>query len=153
MFRRQLRYELVAQMVRYLSLLPVVAVLAACHGRPNVPQGNQTDGKAATSAPAVEEIIPVEWGKIKPNTRMTSDDMPLFDTITYCILSTRKTDTFVKGPEYEACIEHQDQNRILIASAIDAKKFADASIIRCAKESRTAYVGMWYCLNKIESPE
>ncbi len=84
---------------------------------------------------------------------MTSDNMPLFDTITYCILSTRKTDTMVKGPAYEACIEHQDHVRIVVASAIDAGKFAEADIIRCAKDSRTAYVGMWYCMNGIPNPE
>jgi hypothetical protein len=140
-------------MMRFRGVLPIVAVLAACHGQPNQPQGNQADGKAAASAPAEEDIIPVEWGKRPPNTPMTSANMPLFDTVTYCILSTRKTDTIVMGPLYESCIEHQDQVRIVIAAAIDANKFAEAVINRCAKDSRTAYVGMWYCMNEIDNPE
>ena len=59
----------------------------------------------------------------------------------------------VKGPAYEACIERQDQARIVIAAAIDADKFAEPDIIRCAKESRTAYIGMWYCMNGVPNSE
>lgn len=140
-------------MMRYGSLLPVVAVLAACHAQPNEAQGNQAADKAATAAPKVESVVPVEWGKRPPNTRMTSANMPLFDTVTYCILTTRKTDKMVMGPEYEACFEHQDQVRIVIGAAIDANKFAEDVINRCAKDSRTAYVGMWYCMNDIPYSE
>jgi hypothetical protein len=134
-------------MMRCRTLLPVVAMLAACHGQPNETPESRTDGKVATPAPAGAQIVPVEFGRRPPNTRMTSDNMPFFDTVTYCLLTTRKTDTMVKGPAYEACIEDQHQTRIVVGDAIDANTFAEADIIRCAKESRTAYVGMWYCMN------
>jgi hypothetical protein len=141
------RYGSPEKMMRCRRLLPVVAMLAACHGQPNEMPESRTDGKVAASAPVGEEIVPVEFGRRPPNTRMTSDNMPFFDTVTYCLLTTRKTDTMIKGPAYEACIENQDHTRIVVGDAIDANRFAEADIIRCAKESRTAYVGMWYCMN------
>jgi hypothetical protein len=73
--------------------------------------------------------------------------MPIYDTVTYCLLATRKSDTKVKGPEYEECIEHQDHTRRVLAETIDTAKFKEPDIIRCAKASRTAYIGEWYCLN------
>jgi hypothetical protein len=141
------RYGSPEKMLRCRTLLPVVAMLAACHGQPNETPESRTDGKVATSAPAAQQIVPVEFGRRSPNSRMTSDNMPFFDTVTYCLLTTRKTDTMFKGPAYEACIENQDDTRIVVGDAIDANRFAETDIIRCAKESRTAYVGMWYCMN------
>jgi hypothetical protein len=124
----------------------LIAMLAACGG----PAKNAAESQpqAVATKPAVEEMVPVEFGKRPPNTPMTSDNMPLFDTVTYCILATRKTDTKVMGPEYEECIEHQDHTRRVLAEAIDTAKFQEDDIVGCAKASRTAYVGMWSCLNK-----
>lgn len=73
--------------------------------------------------------------------------MPYFDTVKYCEITTRKHDTRYKGPVYEQCAEDQAHTRSILAQAIDAKKFHDADIIRCAKASHTAYQGEWYCLN------
>ncbi len=78
---------------------------------------------------------------------MTSDNMPFFDAVTYCELTTRKTDKVYKGPAYEACVEDQAHYRIIIGDAIDSSQFKEPAIIRCAKASRTAYQGMWYCMN------
>jgi len=109
--------------------------------------GKPDGWQVATSEPAGQQIVPVEFGRRPPNTRMTSANMPYFDTVTYCLLTTRKTDTMFKGPAYQAGIENQADTRIVVGDAIDANRFAEADIIRCAKESRTAYVGMWYCMN------
>src|SRR5690348_10913033 len=119
-----------------------MAVLAACGGQAN--KTRQQQSQAAASEPT-EEVVPVEFGRRPPNTPMTSDNMPIYDTVTYCLLATRKTDTKVMGPEYEECIEHQDHTRRVLAEAIDTAKFKEPDIIRCAKASRTAYVGEWYC--------
>jgi len=124
-----------------------VAVLTACHGQPKAIAANQQAAEPATPAPPMEQIVPVELGKRPPNTRMTSANMPFFDAVTYCLLSTRKTDTMVKGPQYEACIALQEDTRIVIGEAIDANRFDETDIVRCAKASTTAYDGMWYCMN------
>jgi hypothetical protein len=129
----------------------LVAVLVACGGPPSkttAPQSQPAGAAPAATERTIEEIVPVEFGRRPPNTPMTSDNMPFFDTVTYCILATRKTDTMVRGPLYEECIEHQDHTRIVLADAIDAAQFKEDDIIRCAKASRTAYVGMWNCLNQ-----
>ena len=131
--------------MRRRAALILAAILAACKAQPSNP-GNETD-KAKVIIPAPESIVSPEFGKRRPNTRMTSRNMPFFDTVTYCVPATLGTDTMVKGPAYEACIEHQDHTRVEIADAIDANKFDEADIVRCAKGSRTAYVGMWYCMN------
>lgn len=78
---------------------------------------------------------------------MTSDNMPFFDTVTYCELTTRKRDKIHKGPAYEACVEDEAHYRIVIGDAINAGQFKEAVINRCAKASRAAYQGMWYCMN------
>ena len=90
---------------------------------------------------------PVEFGKRPPNTPMTSDNMPFFDAVTYCELTTRKQDKIAKGPAYEACVEDQAHYRIIIGEAINASQFQEPVIIRCAQASRTAYQGMWFCMN------
>jgi hypothetical protein len=78
---------------------------------------------------------------------MTSENMPFFDTVTYCEQTTRKSDKIPKGPAYEACVEDQAHYRIVISDAVTARQFKEAVIIHCAKASRTAYQGMWYCMN------
>jgi hypothetical protein len=127
------------------TILVLAALLTACQNKPTESKADATPAEAATG---VEQVVPVELGRRPPNTPMTSENMPFFDTVTYCQLTTRKTDTMAKGPLYEACIEHQDHTRIVIAEAVDANRFAEADIVRCAKASPTAYVGMWYCMNK-----
>ena len=139
-----------AKIVRNRLILLLVAVLVACGGPSKTitaPQSQRVGAAPTTTQPSVEYIVPAEFGRRPPNTPMTSANMPLFDTVTYCLLKTRKIDTIVMGPLYEACIEHQDHTRIVLADAIDAAKFKEADIIRCAKASHTAYEGMWYCLN------
>ncbi len=141
------------EIVRLRATLLVVLIAAGCHGQPKDETGKPTDGNAARAAPSEEEIVPVELGRRPPNTRMTSANMPFFDTVTYCLLTTRKTDTKVKGPQYEACIELQDATRRVIGQAIDANEFEEDNIVRCAKASRTAYQGMWFCMNGKPNPE
>ncbi|HUN39303.1 MAG TPA: hypothetical protein VMU81_03340 [Acetobacteraceae bacterium] len=97
--------------------------------------------------PTTPQIPLVEFGKRPPNTPMTSANMPYFDTVAYCEWSTDKKEKLRRGPLYEACIGDQANYRQVIGSAIDARQFKDSDIVRCAKSSRTAYQGMWYCLN------
>ena len=78
---------------------------------------------------------------------MTSHNMPFFDTVSYCEVTTGKTDKTYKGPVYEACVEDQEHTRMVLGEAIDASKYQEPDIIRCAKASHTAYEGLWYCLN------
>lgn len=78
---------------------------------------------------------------------MTSNTMPFFDTVTYCEQTTRKRDKTYKGPVYEACVEDQAHYRIVIGEAINAGQFKDPVIDHCAQASRTAYQGMWFCMN------
>jgi hypothetical protein len=125
----------------------IAAVLVACDGQSKNPTESRAEAKAANPEPAIKEVVPVELGRRPPNTPMTSQNMPFFDTVTYCLSTTRKTDTMVKGPAYEQCIELQDHTRIVIGEAIDANEFKEADIVRCAKASHTAYEGMWFCMN------
>lgn len=78
---------------------------------------------------------------------MTSANMPFFDVVTYCEITTRKHDTRPRGPLYDNCAMNQLHYRSIIGQAIDAKHFKDAKVVQCAKASRTAYEGMWYCMN------
>lgn len=128
----------------------ILAMLAACGNTPKSTTEQMfpsTQLKAPAARPAIEQIPPVEFGRRPPNTPMTSDNMPFFDTVTYCDLATRKIDKIKFGPAYEACLEYQDANRVVLSQAIDANKLDEADIIRCAKASRTAYEGLWFCLN------
>jgi hypothetical protein len=137
--------------VRNHIVLLLSAMLVACGGPTNTTTERQSQPHGAAQVATkstIDYIVPVEFGRRPPNTPMTSDNMPFFDTVTYCILATRETDTMVRGPEYEECIEHQDHTRIVLADAIDAAKYKEADIVRCAKASRTAYLGMWYCMNE-----
>jgi hypothetical protein len=102
---------------------------------------------AVTSMITGPQIPPVELGRRRPNTRLTSANMPFFDTVTYCEHTTRKIDKIPKGPAYETCVEDQAHYRIVIGQAIDARQFKDTLVTDCAKASRTAYQGMWYCMN------
>ena len=133
--------------MRNRTVLFTVMLLAGCHQQPKDVAKGESATQPTVTAPAIEQIVPAELGRRPPNTRMTSHNMPYFDTVTYCLVTTRKTDTMVKGPAYEACIELQDSTRIVIGEAIDAKEFQEADIVRCAKASHTAYEGMWYCMN------
>lgn len=125
-------------------------MLAAC-GAPSktpTPPPPPADGSSPVSSTITgPQVPPVEFGKRPPNTPMTSDNMPFFDAVTYCDATTRKTDKVRKGPAYEACVEDQAHYRIVIGDAINASKFKEAVIDRCAKATRTAYQGMWFCIN------
>jgi hypothetical protein len=102
---------------------------------------------AATSLITTPQSPPVEFGKRPPNTPMTSDNMPSFDSVTYCEQTTRKNDKIFKGPAYEACVEDQAHYRIVIGEAVNASKFPETFVTHCASASRTAYQGMWFCMN------
>ena len=78
---------------------------------------------------------------------MTGADMPFFDTVTYCEVTTRKIDSMPQGPAYENCAGNQAHYRSIIRAAIDAKQFKESKVVQCAKASRSAYEGMWYCMN------
>ena len=132
--------------MRKLAILLIVAEVAACGG----PTRNATERapQADAAAPTEQILVPPELGRIPPGKPMTKDNMPLFDTVTYCVDTTRKTDRFVKGPLYEQCVEHQEHLRIIIGEAIDKGEFKAPDVIRCAKLSPTAYEGEWYCLNR-----
>jgi hypothetical protein len=135
--------------VRHRAILLAVAILAGCGGPPTSPKP-PAPPEAATPVASViagPQIPPVEFGKRPPNTAMTRDNMPFFDAVTYCEATTRKTDKIRKGPAYEACVEDQAHYRIVIGDAIDAGQFQEAVVDRCAKASRTAYQGMWFCMN------
>ena len=128
----------------------ILAMLAACDNTAKSTTEQMflaTQLKAPAAQSTIEQIPPVEFGRRPPNTPMTSDNMPFFDMVTYCDLATRKIDKTKFGPAYEACLEYQDANRVVLSEAIDAKKLDEADIIRCAKASRTAYEGLWFCLN------
>ena len=132
--------------VRNRAIPLVMAALVACGG----PAKNVTEQgpQEPTAAPGERILVAPELGKIPPGKPMTKDNMPLFDTVTYCVAKTEKTDTFVKGPQYEQCVEDQDHLRIIVGEAIDKGQFKAADVIRCAKLSPTAYQGEWYCLNR-----
>ena len=93
------------------------------------------------------QIPPVEFGIRPANTPMTHENMPYFDRAAYCLQATRDQDKVPKGPQYEFCVEYQQHLQIIIGEAIDSAQFTEDDIVRCAKASRTAYEGMWYCLN------
>lgn len=133
-----------------LCVLLIGIGLAACGGPAKTAKAPPTlriIAEPVITHPTTPQIPPVEFGKRPPNTRMTSENMPYFDTVTYCQWATDKQEKLRQGPLYEACIGDQDNYRHVIGSAIDAKQFKEADIVRCAKASRTAYEGMWYCLN------
>ena len=133
--------------MRHRAIPLIMTALVACGG----PAQNATEHasqRAPTPAPGERQIVAPELGKIPPGKPMTKDNMPLFDTVTYCVETTRKTDTFVKGPLYEQCVEHQDHLRIIIGEAIDKGQFKAPDVVRCATLSPTAYEGEWYCLNR-----
>jgi hypothetical protein len=132
-----------------IPILIIVAVLAACQRPPSdaTERPQPADAAAATPEPATEQIPPVLLGRRPPDTPMTSDNMPLFDTVTYCQAAARKVETVTKGPIYAACVQLQEDTRIVVGKAINTGQFDEAVIVRCAKSSRTAYQGMWYCMN------
>jgi hypothetical protein len=133
--------------VRNHAIPLIVAMLAACGGPQKSPTEESSPDTGATSMITTPQIPPVEMGKRPPNTPMTSANMPFFDTVTYCEQTTRKIDKNPKGPAYEACVEDQAHYRIVIGEAVDAGQFKDPLIVHCAKASRTAYQGTWYCMN------
>lgn len=128
--------------------IPLMLVALVACGGPTKNAGDQAPEAAASAAPGERQIVAPELGRIPPGKAMTKDNMPLFDTVTYCVETTRKADKFVKGPLYEQCIEDQDHLRIIVGEAIDKGQFKAPDVIRCAKLSPTAYQGEWYCLNR-----
>ena len=102
----------------------------------------------AVSALHIPQRPPVEFGKRPPKKPMTHDNMPYFDLVAYCELTTHGKEKLRRGPLYENCIADQQVNHDVIADAIDAAKYKEADIVHCAKASRTAYEGMWYCMNR-----
>lgn len=130
--------------MRRHAILIVAGILAACAG----PSGGARPGPERTAAVKLPpQVPPVELGHRPPNTHITSQNMPFFDRVVYCEWATRGHDTMPKGPAYEMCVENQAHYLGVMAQAIDARTFSDAAIVRCAKETRSAYKGMWYCLN------
>lgn len=130
--------------MRNRAILLIAVMLAACSSQ----SGTQPMPKPQPTAQALlktPQIPPVEFGKRKPGTRITSENMPYFDTVKYCTWANRREKIF-RGPRYEQCIADQRGTRHVMAKAIDARKFKDAKIIHCAKATRTAYDGMWLCL-------
>ena len=119
-------------------------------GKPSAAQTaiDDTGPIKAVSALHGPQLPPVEFGTRPPNTPMTHDNMPYFDTVAYCERTTRRKEKLVRGPLYEDCIADQQVNHDVIADAIDAGKYKEADVVHCAKASRTAYQGMWYCLNQ-----
>jgi hypothetical protein len=137
--------------LRTPPILLILAALAACAG-PNKTATRQAPPPAATTTAATSlitgpQIPPVELGRRPRNARMTSANMPFFDTVAYCEHTTRKIDKMPRGPAYEACVEDQAHYRIVIGQAVDARQFKDTAVTNCAKASRTAYQGLWYCMN------
>jgi len=128
-------------------ILLALALLAGCGHEPAPKPQTEASPTQSAEHPNTPQVPPVEFGRRKPNTPMTHDTMPLFDTVTYCVWATRGKDKVPKGPVYEQCVEDQGHTKFLLAQSIDAQKFKEADIIRCAKATRTAYQGMWYCLN------
>jgi len=136
--------------MRLPAILLGMVMLAACGGQQKGATDQAprvADAPTASSEPTTPQFPPVEFGKRRPNTRMTSDNMPFFDRVTYCVAATKKTDRTYKGPAYESCVEDQEHYHLVLGEAIDAAKFNEADIVRCAKASRTAYQGLWLCLN------
>ena len=134
--------------MQYRVVVGLCLLLAGCGGAQQTAQKNAAPASSApVSVIKGPQIPPVEFGRRKPGTHITSENMPFFDTVTYCERKTRGTDKIVKGPHYEACIQDQQHTQIIIAQAIDQRKFDDKTIEACAEASRTAYQGMWYCLN------
>ena len=139
--------------VRDWVIVLTLTLLSACGGTPKsmteqTPPVTQMKPPVARSAS--RQIPPVEFGRRPPNTPMTSNNMPFFDVVTYCELATGNPPESGRPPKtraYEACVQYQDANRIVLGEAIDANRFDEADIIRCAKDSRTAYEGLWFCLN------
>ena len=78
---------------------------------------------------------------------MTRRNMPYFNTGAYCHLRARTAGETARGPAYRDCRDLQRHARLVIGESIDAEKFAEGDIARCAKESHTAYEGMGYCMN------
>ena len=136
--------------MRKHAILLTLALLAACSGSQEnakkhpAPPPNAIFTESEIPGP---QVPPVEFGHRPPSAPMTSANMPFFDAVTYCEHATRKADKIFKGPHYEACVEDQAHYRIIIGEAIDARRYAEAVIDRCAKASRTAYQGMWFCMN------
>lgn len=129
------------------AILIIPALLLGCSHEPPLKPPPETPPTQSAEHPNTPQVPPVEFGRRKPNTPMTHDNMPFFDTVTYCVWATRGKDKAVKGPLYEACVEDQGHTKLILGQAIDAQKFKEADMVRCAKASRTAYQGMWYCLN------
>jgi hypothetical protein len=137
--------------VKHCAILLIVVLLAGCGGTPRqpaaTPQLHSAGPTAAAGQPATPEIPPVDLGHRPPNTPMTSANMPFFDTVAYCEVTTRKIDSMPKGPAYENCAGNQAHYRSIIGAAIDAKQFKESKVEQCARASRSAYEGMWYCMN------
>lgn len=129
--------------MRRYAILIISGMLTACAARGGAPPKPARE----VTIKLPPQIPPVEFGRRPPHTHITSQNMPYFDRVAYCEWATRGHDTMFKGPAYETCIDDQGHYRRIMAQTIDARKFSDDAIVRCAKETRSAYKGMWYCLN------
>lgn len=128
----------------------VAATAAACSGPTGTghhPSLQVIVTKQTESMLHIPQIPPVQLGKVPPGTHIRQDDMPYFGVVAYCEHTTRKQEKLPRGPLYETCADDQMNYRSIIGQTINAGKFQDADIIRCAKASRTAYQGEWFCLN------
>ena len=136
--------------MRYWTILLAATVLAACGGPSKTakhPSVQIIVNKQTASFLHIPQIPPVELGKRPPGTPITGNDMPYFDIVTYCEHVTRKDEKLRRGPLYETCAEDQAHYRSIIRQTIAAGTLHDDDIIRCAKATRTAYQGEWFCLN------
>lgn len=135
---------------KYSVALWLAMLLAACSSSPETGKhvSEQTIvNKQTVSMLHVPQVPKVELGKLPPDGRMTRDNMPYFDIVTYCEMTTDKQEKSTRGPLYESCAEDQMHYHDIIGDTVDAGKTASAEVIRCAKATRTAYQGEWYCLN------
>jgi hypothetical protein len=134
-----------------ILLLTLLLPVACSHTpRPVVQKASQDPAIVVSPMKSLlpgPQIPKVEFGKRPKGALMTSNDMPYFDEVTYCEHSTRKQDTMRRGPFYEACVQDQDHYRIIIGDGIDRGQFNDKMVEACATASRTAYQGLWYCMN------
>lgn len=136
--------------MRYWPLLFAAVVLASCSSRSRT-AGSPSVHVVVNEQPAsllhIPQIPPVQLGKRPPGVPITRDNMPYFDIVTYCEYVTRGKETLRRGPLYENCAYDQSHYRSIIGETIAAGTLHDKDIIHCAKATRTAYQGEWYCLN------
>ena len=139
--------------VRYGAVAPVVAMLAACGGPAETahkPSEQVIVTKQTVSMLHIPQDPPVELGKIPPAWGDHPSQHAVFRYPRLLPADHAQDRQESKGPAYESCAEDQEAYRSVIGETIDAEKFQNDVIIHCAKATRSAYQGEWYCLNNQE---